>query len=152
MKKRWMSYALLGILAAGALTPVTALAQQTPPAQSQNATVTGTIAIPGGEAAELAQYQSLATVTFDEAIAAAQEATGLTDAPTKVELGNENGFLVWEVVIGDQEVKIDAGNGEVLQTEQVGAEDEADEGGEASQQEDGHEDGDSSEEGAEDGD
>ena len=42
-----------------------------------------------------------------------------------LELGDENGFLVWEVVIGDQEVKVDAGNAQVLQKEQVGAENEA---------------------------
>lgn len=40
----------------------------------------------------------------------------------KVELGNENGFLVYEVQLQDQsnqqlEVKVDAGNGQILATE-----------------------------------
>lgn len=132
------------VLAAGALTPVTAFAQQESPAspaqaQPQDSGYTGTIAVPEnqdlGEAGELAQYRSLAKVTIEEAIAAAREATGLSDAVAKAELGNENGFLVWEVVIGDQVVKVDSGNGEVLQVQQAGADEVADESGAGSDEE-----------------
>lgn len=135
MKKTFIAYTLLGVLAIGTFGPVAAFAQQKSPAtqrqaQTQDTSLTGSVPIPEdqnlSEAEELAQYQSLATVTLDEAVAAAQGATGLNEAPTQVELGDENGFLVWEVVIGNQEVKVDAGNAQVLQTEQVGAEDEAD--------------------------
>ena len=151
MKKTLVSYTLLGVLATGALAPAAAFAQQSATPPSQNTGLTGTIAVPEGEAAELAQYRSLATVTLEEAVAAALQATGLSDSPTKVELGNENGFLVWEVVIGDREVKVDAGSGQVLRTEPLGAEEEGDEGGEAGRQT-AREGGDASEEGAEDGD
>lgn len=143
MKKTLITYTLLGVLAAGTFGPVVAFAQQNAPAtprqaQKQDTNLTGSVPIPEdqnlSEAEELTQYQSLATVTLNEAVAAAQGATGLNEAPTQVELGDENGFLVWEVVIGNQEVYVDAGNGQVLQTEQVGAEDEADD------DEDGEED------------
>jgi uncharacterized membrane protein YkoI len=67
------------------------------------------------EADEAAALAPLATITEDEAIAAAQaEVPGAVD---KVELGNENGSLVYEVKIGSQEVKVDAGNGAVLLVE-----------------------------------
>ncbi|GGO33408.1 PepSY domain-containing protein [Deinococcus humi] len=36
------------------------------------------------------------------------------DTVTSVQLGNENGFLVYDVTIGNQEVIVDAGNGRVL--------------------------------------
>lgn len=135
MKKTLITYTLLGILAAGTLGPVVASAQQNSPAtprqaQTRDASLNGSVPVPEdqnlSEADELARYQSLTTVTLDEAVAAAQGATGLNDAPTQVELGDENSFLIWEVVIGNREVKIDAGNGQVLQTEQVGAKDEGD--------------------------
>ncbi len=67
------------------------------------------------EEEEAAALAPLATITEDEAIAAAQaEVPGSADA---VELGNENGSLVYEVKIGGQEVKVDAGNGAVLLVE-----------------------------------
>ncbi len=69
------------------------------------------------EGQEAALYQNLAKVTRDQAVAAAQQALGTQAAPTKVQLGVENGYLVWEVVIGDQEVKVDAGTGQVLHRE-----------------------------------
>lgn len=71
---------------------------------------------------EAALYQNLAKVTRDQAVAAAQQALGTQAAPTKVQLGVENGSLVWEVVIGDQEVKVDAGTGQVLHREAYGQE------------------------------
>lgn len=83
------------------------------------------------------QYQALAKVTLQEAVKAAQAALSTTAAPSKVKLDEENGYLVWEVVIGDQEVKVDAGSAQVLHKEAVGAgEDKGDESGE-----DGEDDG-----------
>lgn len=148
------AYTLLAVLASGALVPMTAFAQQdssTQPAQtqSQDAGPAGSIAVPENqdlsESRELAQIRSLATVSLEEAIAAAQKATGLSDAVTKAELGNDNGFLVWDIAIGDQEVKVDAGNGEVLQVQQADAEEEVDDSKEGSQ----HEEEDGGDEGSE---
>ncbi len=73
------------------------------------------------EADEAAARAPLATITEDEAVAAAQaEVPGTVD---EVELDNENGSLVYEVKIGGQEVKVDAGNGAVLHIEADGPED-----------------------------
>jgi hypothetical protein len=131
MKTRFLSYALLGILTIGA-SGVAVFAQTQPStteptteAQAmQDPAITGTIPLPdtSTEAGEAAQYQSLAKVTMQDAITAAQTATGLTSTPSLAALGNENGFLVWEIVIGDQEVKVDAGDGKVLHQAAVGGE------------------------------
>jgi hypothetical protein len=142
MKKTLLAYTLLGVLAAGSLGSVAVFAQtNTTPAQqgTQEPSFTGSIPITENdaltEAEELAQYQSLAKVSMTDAIAAAQKAVGTTEAPLSAELGDENGFLVWEVVVAGQEVKIDAGDGKVLYQEAVGAgdENEANESGESEQ-------------------
>lgn len=57
----------------------------------------------------------LAKITKAEAIAAAEAEAG--GKATEAELGSENGALVFEVEVGSQEVKIDAGNGKVLRVE-----------------------------------
>lgn len=64
------------------------------------------------DAQESALYVKLAKVTLDQAKAAALAAVPGT--VTSIELGEEDGFLVYEVEIGNQEVIIDAGNGKVL--------------------------------------
>ncbi len=100
-----------------------------PQAQMQEPAFTGSITLPQddqSEGAEAAAYGSMATVSLDQAVKAAQDSLGVTDAPTSAQLDNENGFLIWEVVIGDQAVKVDAGDAKVLQTEQVGANEEGD--------------------------
>lgn len=73
---------------------------------------------------EGAKYQNLAKITPDQATKAA-EAT-VKGKASSVELENEDGNLIYEVVIGKTEVAVDAGNGKVLYTEQVDqVEDEA---------------------------
>lgn len=57
----------------------------------------------------------LAKITADQAKQIAETKVG--GAASSVELDNENGTLVYEVKIGTQEVKVDAGNGTVLQIE-----------------------------------
>jgi hypothetical protein len=131
--KKLVLHTLLGILTTGALGSVSVFAQTdtiTQPADTatqqtmQDPAITGTIPLPdtSTEAGEAAQYQSLAKVTMQDAIAAAQTATGLTSTPSLAALGIENGFLVWEIVIGDQEVKVDAGDGKVLHQAAIGNE------------------------------
>lgn len=128
-----------------------------PQAQMQEPAFTGSIPLPQddrSEGTEAAAYGKVATVALDQAVKAAQRSLGVTDAPTSAQLDNENGFLVWEVVIGDRAVKVDAGDAKVLQTEQVGADEEGDDNDQDAQQEDeqnrGHDEQD--EGGAEDGD
>ncbi len=67
------------------------------------------------EEAEAKALAPLAKISESEAKAAAEAAAGGTASET--ELGNENGALVFEVQVGDKEVKVDAGNGKVLRIE-----------------------------------
>ncbi|GAB5602280.1 hypothetical protein FJNA_08050 [Thermus sp. FJN-A] len=76
------------------------------------------------EAQEAQTYLSLAKVSQQEAVAIAQKALNTQAAPAKVQLGVENGYLVWEVVLAGQEVKVDAGTGQVLHQEAYGQEED----------------------------
>jgi uncharacterized membrane protein YkoI len=67
------------------------------------------------ESEESAALASLATITPDEALAAARAV--VAGDSQKVELENENGSLVYSVQIGGQDVKVDAGTGAVLHVE-----------------------------------
>lgn len=90
---------------------------------SQDPAIKGSIALPNdqngaengtevADAQEAAQYQGMAKITPEQAKTAALAAVPGT--VTSVQLGNENGFLVYDVTIGTQEVIVDAGNGKVL--------------------------------------
>ena len=90
--------------------------------------VKGSITLPaeaaGTETADngqdAAQYQSLAKITPAQASAAAQ--ARVPGAVSSVMLGDENGSLIYEVIIGNTAVKVDAGNGQVLGQDMAGAE------------------------------
>ena len=135
--------ALLSLAALGAVSaPIAgyAFAQGTQtPAQTGQATdaetndgpesnIKGSISLPteapGTETADngqdAAKYQSLAKISAAEASAAAQKAVPGTASSTT--LGDENGSLVYEVVIGQVSVKVDAGNGQVLGQDAAGTE------------------------------
>ena len=88
------------------------------------------------ETAESQALQGLATISPDQASAAAL--TAVPGTANKVELGNENGFVVYSVEVAGTggtvtDVKVDAGNGQVLaqdsgedsQSEQTGDQNEA---------------------------
>jgi uncharacterized membrane protein YkoI len=83
----------------------------------------GSIIVDGSEYDSISEQEegnalaSLATITADQAKQFAEEAVNGTEKASKVELDNENGNLVYEVTIGNQEVKIDAGDGSVLHIE-----------------------------------
>ncbi len=137
MKQRTKTLLLSSVLLVGSVGATIALAQASggtttqAQGQDQQPAFTGSIPLPQdnqSEGAEAAAYASMAKVTLDQAVTAAQSSLGNTTAPSSAQLDNENGFLVWEVVIGQQAVKIDAGDAKVLQTEQVGAEEMADNG------------------------
>ncbi len=72
------------------------------------------------EADEAAVLQTKATITGAQAEAAALAANPGTTV-VKTELDNENGVLVYSVELSNgMDVKVDAGNGKVLHTEQAG--------------------------------
>lgn len=64
---------------------------------------------------ESTKLQSLAKITPQQAQQAAEAAQG--GQASSVKLENEDGNLVYAVVMGQKEVKVDAGNGRVLYTE-----------------------------------
>lgn len=74
------------------------------------------------EITEALELQKLAVITIQEALEAAENFAG--GKAHTVEIENEEGNLVYEVVIGLQEVYVDAGNGQVLYTEKIGKKDE----------------------------
>jgi len=83
----------------------------------------GSITVDGSEYDSINEQEEsnalakLATITADQAKQYSEEAVNGTETASKVELENENGTLVYEVTIGNQEVKIDAGDGSVLHIE-----------------------------------
>jgi len=118
-----------GIAMAQAPSERTAVApQQTagPNDQMMEPSYSGSITVPQdqatgqSEADEAAALQSLTKITADQAKAAAEAANPGTTA-VKVELDNENGVLVYSVELSNGlDVKVDAGNGQILHTEQAG--------------------------------
>lgn len=101
------------------------------------------------EADEAAQLSGLATITADEAATAATGAVPGTAG--KVELDNENGTVVYSVEVTDDtgariDVKVDAGNGAILDQQPADSDEESGEVAEAdtdeveAQNEDQHED------------
>lgn len=69
---------------------------------------------------ESAKLQPLAKITPQQAQQSAEQVAG--GKASSVKLENEDGNLVYAVVIGQQEVKVDAGNGKVLYTDREGSE------------------------------
>ena len=128
MNKRTLALFVSASLLFGSLVACSstgALAQTT----SQDSSIVGTIEVPLGTRL-MRDLLDLATVTEADAVAAAQQALGVTDAPSEVELEVENGYLVWEVEFPDQEVVVDAGSGEALLVESEAAEGADDDTGE----------------------
>ena len=132
MKKELRNVLLSGALVAGTLGSAMVFAQtggQTGGAQTQTQSqpqmqeqaVTGSVPVAQG----MARYVDMATVSLQDAVSAAQQATGVSTTPTSAELEVEDGFLVWEIEIGNQEIIVDAGDGSVLQTMQAEMEDDS---------------------------
>jgi uncharacterized membrane protein YkoI len=66
---------------------------------------------------ESEKLEPLAKITAQQAQNAAE--TGHRGKSSSVKLENENGNLVYSVVIGQKEVTVDAGNGQILYTERL---------------------------------
>lgn len=93
--------------------------------QVQDPSYTGSITVDEAvldsmtEAEQCAVLVAQATITPEEAQAAAETESG--GVVVKVELDNENGFLVYSVEMQDgSDVKVDAGNGSILIVEPAG--------------------------------
>lgn len=148
--RRWLagvgagSLLLVGGLAAGPVasfaqgetaSPAAQVTTQTEDAEQdaeeQDPSYTGSIQVPEGsvelnEADERAALQSLATITADEASQAALAANAGTTVAS-VELDDENGSLIYEVTLSSGvDVKVDAGTGDILATDQADDESEDD--------------------------
>ncbi len=67
-----------------------------------------------GETNDDAKLQKLAKITPQQAQQAAEAAQG--GKASSVKLENENGNVVYSVIIGKAEVSVDAGNGRILST------------------------------------
>ncbi|MBW4685523.1 MAG: PepSY domain-containing protein [Komarekiella atlantica HA4396-MV6] len=66
------------------------------------------------------KLQALAKITAEQAKQAAETSVGAKASSVKLE--NEDGNLVYAVEIGQKEVKVDAGNGKILYTENANQE------------------------------
>lgn len=119
------SLALALLLAGGVYTAALAAPEKS---NSQVPMYTCSIKVPEPEPADLS---TLAKIKADQAMASAQSAFPGA-AVKKVELDNENGCLVYSVFLSNGlDVKVDAGNGNVLHHEPAGKEGhEGREGGE----------------------
>jgi uncharacterized membrane protein YkoI len=132
---------------AGAQVPTSTTPVVESQAETQDSTINGSIKVTDtntddtvkdtaqSEAAEAAKYTSMAKISEADAMKAAVAKVGGT--ATKATLGNENGSLVYEVTVGTQDVKVDAGNGKVLSVDTEG--NEANEGPEANDANEGPE-------------
>jgi hypothetical protein len=95
------------------------------PAYSGSITVDQTQMEGMNEADESATLQGQATITADQAQAAA-EAANAGAKVIEVKLDDENGVLVYSVQLDNGlDVKVDAGNGSILHTEQADGDNEA---------------------------
>ena len=146
MKQHLKTLVLGGTLVVSSFGTVVALAQasggstnsQTQGQMQPN--LNGSIKVPQdnqSEGAEAAAYSKMAKITLGQAVKAAQSSLNVSTSPSSAQLGNENGSLVWEVVIGQQSVLVDAGNAKVLQTQATNAPEMADGGEDYDQGQDG---------------
>ncbi len=125
----------------GTPSPGTAQSKQ---GEQQEATVKGSVSVPEAatevpDAEEAAQLAKLATIDTKAAEAAAT-ASVPGSSVVRTDLGDEDGFLVYDVSVKDgagavTEVKVDAGNASVLASE--AGDDAANEGPEGSEASDG---------------
>ena len=127
-KRLYTSAVALGLVLGSVGIAAAATGPSEPGAPAEDATeveepvYTGSVEAPAEdesltEAEEAAQLEGLAGITADEAAAAAAAAVG--GDVTEVELDNENGTVVYSVEITDAagvdvDVKVDAGDGAIL--------------------------------------
>ena len=99
IKRRWWILVLVAILVGGGVTGAIAFSGSS-------------AAVPPGHIDDGAELLPQASITLDQAIAAAQKSE--SGAVGEVDLEMYQGQLVFNVDIGDKDVKVDASNGNVL--------------------------------------
>jgi uncharacterized membrane protein YkoI len=124
LNKRILGSVIVGVLVLGSLGVGIVMAQQntadTPPAVVRDEDGPDQEYEGLNEADEAAALQGMATISTDEAKAAA-EAANPGASVVRVELDNENGAPVYSVEMSNGlEAKVDAGNGQVVHIEQGG--------------------------------
>ena len=123
-----ISLAAIGIAAIGVvgLSRLTSVSAQSAPASAPAATekpetpaeTSGSDSETHDEAQnaeETARLEALATITPQQAQQTAEQKMG--KPADKVEIENDEGSLVYAVSFGQQDVKVDAGNGQILYTD-----------------------------------
>lgn len=118
-----LALGLVGVLGIGGAVTVVNAQQNAQPRPKSS------IQVPKGSEQkdkEERSLQPLARISAQQAAAAAEQQYG--GKATGVELDNEDGNLVYSVEIGDQEIKIDAGDGKVLYADTESGGDEEGEG------------------------
>jgi len=104
------------------LNPATEIPENTQLAQSQASDGDGELPDQQEEQQEDAQLRSLARISADQARQSAEAVQhGTAD---RITLENEDGNVVYKVMIAQVEITVDAGNAKVLQVEQVNSESE----------------------------
>jgi|GEM_PF-4358751 len=93
----------LFVLMGGLLLGVLAFAQASGGA-TQSPTIVQEVQVP----------PSALSVTASQAIQLAQQYLGTQAVPTRVVLADEHGHIVWEVIFGEQEVKVDAQTAQIV--------------------------------------
>jgi uncharacterized membrane protein YkoI len=118
-----MTIAAISVVGLGSLSSMAAQSAPThAPASAQRQQVTPEASDGDGEtnddaqsAAESSRLQALATITPQQAQQTAEQKMGKT--ADGVEIENDGGSLVYAVSFGRQDVKVDAGNGQILYTD-----------------------------------
>jgi uncharacterized membrane protein YkoI len=104
------------------LNPATEAPENAQLAQSQASDGDGELPDQQEEQQEDAQLRSLARISADQARQSAEAVQqGTVD---RITLDNEDGNVVYKVMIAQVEITVDAGNGKVLQVEQASSESE----------------------------
>lgn len=106
---------------ASAQTATTAVAPVSQTAEVEKADGAETSA---SETADSAVLQTRATITADQARASASASMAGTIGA--VQLEDENGVVVYNVTVGTSEVKVDAGTGKIVASQQDDANEKAD--------------------------
>lgn len=120
-KKLVVLLVVSAVLITAGISAVSALADSNAPAAPDES-----VSLPAG------------SISADQAKQAAEQATGGT--ASKVESDDENGTLVYEVTAGNQEVKVDAANGQVVKVESDDSDDQSEDGQVGQEVEDGQPD------------
>lgn len=121
--KTSLKFSFIGIaIVAIGISGITKMVSASP--NSSSITVTQQqVETPANQAKEATQLQSLAKISASQAQQTAEAAQG--NKASSVKLENEDGNLIYAVNIGQKEVTVDAGNGQILYTQNTAVKEES---------------------------